>query len=155
MGGGDCPGPCAPHACAQPTDQVQRDKTVEGLYCKRPIQCLPSSELLTPPPPRCPASLYPLAFGAGGGQTGWVEGGGGVGVNTVVRKTPDTALYSIYVSTLWIRPIEGNAKSLRRKSNLHKEFAAAVYLSEGLSLLDFCPVKQCCRFLNLLPYTER
>jgi hypothetical protein len=24
---------------------------VEGLYCKRPIQCLASSEILTPPPP--------------------------------------------------------------------------------------------------------
>ncbi len=30
-------------------------KTVEGLYCKRPVQCLSSS-----------------AFGAGGGQTRWV-----------------------------------------------------------------------------------
>jgi hypothetical protein len=35
----------------------------------------------------------------------------------------------------------GNAKSLRRKSNLHKKFAVAVYLSEAPSFLDFCPVK--------------
>ncbi len=27
---------------------------VEGLYCKRTIQCLASSELLTPPPPSPP-----------------------------------------------------------------------------------------------------
>ncbi len=37
---------------------------VEGLYCKRPIQCLASSEILTP---------HPLTFGAGGGHTRWVE----------------------------------------------------------------------------------
>ncbi len=42
--------------------------TVKGLYCKRPIQCLASSEILTP---------HPLtAFGAGGGHTRW--GGEGV-----------------------------------------------------------------------------
>ncbi len=34
--------------------------TVEGLYCKRPIQCLASSEILTPHPPHRPASVYPL-----------------------------------------------------------------------------------------------
>ncbi len=27
---------------------------VEGLYCKRPIQCLASSEVLTPPSPHRP-----------------------------------------------------------------------------------------------------
>ncbi len=32
---------------------------VERLYCKRPIQCLASSKILTPPPPHCPASVYP------------------------------------------------------------------------------------------------
>jgi hypothetical protein len=30
---------------------------VEGLYCKRAIQCLASSEILTPPPPHRPASV--------------------------------------------------------------------------------------------------
>jgi hypothetical protein len=73
---------------------------VEGLYCKRPIQCLASSKLLTPPPPHRPASLYPPAFGAGGGHTRWVERGGG----SIARKTPNTALYSLYVSTLCFRP---------------------------------------------------
>jgi hypothetical protein len=38
--------------------------TVERLYCKRPIQCLASSKILTPPHrPHRPASVY---FGAGG-----------------------------------------------------------------------------------------
>ncbi len=50
-----------------------------------------------PPPPHPLASVYhpPLVRGedtlAGG------RGGGG----SIVRKTPDTALYSLYVSTLW------------------------------------------------------
>jgi len=70
-------------------------RIVEGLYCKRPIQCLASSEILTP---HRPASVDPLAFGAGGGHTRWVERGWGVN-SSIVRKTPDTALYSIYVST--------------------------------------------------------
>ncbi len=48
---------------AQHDNLPVRDSTVEGLYCKRPIQCLASSEILTP---HCPASVYPPAFGAGG-----------------------------------------------------------------------------------------
>jgi hypothetical protein len=55
---------------------------LEGLYCMRPIQCLASSEI----------------FSAGGGHTRWVERGWG----SIVRKTPDTALHSIYVSTLCV-----------------------------------------------------
>ncbi len=40
--------------------------TVEGLHCKRLIQCLPSSHR--------PASVYPPPpVGAGGGPTDWVE----------------------------------------------------------------------------------
>jgi hypothetical protein len=71
---------------------------VEGLYCKRPIQCLASSELLTPRP-------------------GWRGVGG-----SIVRKTPDTALYSIYVSTLWCQsyiriPRNGGGGSLSTKEN--------------------------------------
>ncbi len=53
--------------------------SVEGFYCKRPIRCLASSEILTPPPPW--ASGYPPpppAFGAGRGHTRWVESGWGV-----------------------------------------------------------------------------
>jgi hypothetical protein len=43
---------------------------LQGLYCQWPIQCLASSEILTPPPL--------TAFGAGGGHTRWVERGWGV-----------------------------------------------------------------------------
>jgi hypothetical protein len=52
---------------------------VEGLYCKRPIQCLASSEILTPPPhPLTARRVYPPAFGAGGGHTRLGERGWGV-----------------------------------------------------------------------------
>jgi hypothetical protein len=40
-------------------DHLSNTPSVEGLYCKRPIQCLASSEILTPPPPpHRPASVY-------------------------------------------------------------------------------------------------
>jgi hypothetical protein len=53
-------------------------KRVEGLYCKRPIQCLASSEILTPHPSTPGVHCTPPpAFGAGGGHTRWVEGVGG------------------------------------------------------------------------------
>jgi hypothetical protein len=57
----------------------------EGLSCKRPIQYLASSEMCTP---RlwCRGRTYSL------GERGW---------GSIVRKTPDTALYSINVRTLW------------------------------------------------------
>jgi hypothetical protein len=57
---------------------------------------------IDPPPPHRPASVYPPPPRLwSGGRThslaGWRGGG-----ETIVRKTPDTALYSIiYVSTLW------------------------------------------------------
>ena len=54
-------------------------KRVEGLYCKRPIQCLASSEILTPHPSTPGVHCTPPpAFGAGGGHTRWVERGWGV-----------------------------------------------------------------------------
>jgi hypothetical protein len=58
---------------------------VERLYCKRPIQCLASFEILTPPSPHRPASVYPPAFGAGGGHTHWVERGWGVNSSEEAR----------------------------------------------------------------------
>ncbi len=73
-------------------------KRVEGLYCKRPIQCLASSEILTLHPLTArQVCVYPPPLVRGGNTlAGWR--GGGV---SIVRKTPDTALYYIYVSTLW------------------------------------------------------
>jgi hypothetical protein len=58
---------------------------------------------IDPTPPHRPVSVYPpppLAFGAGGDTLAGWRGDGG----SIVRKTPDTALYStcIYVSTLWL-----------------------------------------------------
>jgi hypothetical protein len=41
---------------------------------------------------------------------------------------------NVYHSNLRIRLIEGDAKSIRLKSNLGKDFAAAVYFYEALSL---------------------
>jgi hypothetical protein len=56
----------------------------------------------------------------------------------------DTALYSTYVSTLCctvsgrrIRLIEDNAKYLRLKSDLERDFVAAVYLFEAPSTPRF------------------
>ncbi len=48
---------------------------------------------IDPPPPHCPASVYPPAFEAGGRTHSL--GGEGVGVSIA-----ETALY--YVSTLWV-----------------------------------------------------
>jgi hypothetical protein len=47
---------------------------VEGLYCKRPIQCLVSSKILTPPPHLSPPGECV------GGHTRWVERGWGVNI---------------------------------------------------------------------------
>ncbi len=63
---------------AQTIHEESTVRTVEGLYCKRPIRCLASFEILTPPPHHRPASVYPPAFGAEGGHTCWVERGWGV-----------------------------------------------------------------------------
>jgi hypothetical protein len=64
---------------------------------------LASSKILTPQSPHRPANVYPTAFGAWGGHTRWVERGGG---GSIFWKTPDTALYSTYVSTLCTHPLE-------------------------------------------------
>ncbi len=116
---------------------------VERLYCKRPIQCLASSRILTPPPPQ-PASVYPPPLV--GGKDHWDryetflrrthslggEGGGG----SIFWKTPDTALYSIYslhstyVSTLCMggtlqdkQPRHPGCACRIAKSPLHTRFS--------------------------------
>ncbi len=55
---------------------------------------------IDPPPPHCPASVYGGTSGVVGGHTRWVERE--VGGGSIFWKTPDTALYSTYVSTLWL-----------------------------------------------------
>jgi hypothetical protein len=70
---------------------------VERLYCKRPILWLESSKILTPHPPRRPASVYPPPLVRGEDTLAGWRGGGG----SIFWKTQDTALYSTYVSTLW------------------------------------------------------
>ncbi len=49
---------------------------------------------IDPPTPSPPGEC---AFGAGEDTLAKLRGGGG----SIVRKTPDTALYSIYASTSW------------------------------------------------------
>jgi hypothetical protein len=70
---------------------------VERLYCKRPIQCQASSKIFTPPPPTLPGECVPPRLWCGG-RTHSLSGEGGGG--SIFWKTPDTALYSRYVSTL-------------------------------------------------------
>jgi hypothetical protein len=62
------------------------------------------------PPPPLPASVYPPPLVRGEGTLAGWRGGGG----SIVRKTPDIALYSIYVSTLvlWLGPYTYRAQSL-------------------------------------------
>jgi hypothetical protein len=53
---------------------------------------------IDPPPPPCPASVYPLAFGAGGGEdtlAGWK--GGGVGVVGQYLGRCQTQLCTLYM----------------------------------------------------------
>ncbi len=56
------------------------------LYCDQ-LECEELQRRVCPPP----------ASGAGGGHTRWVERGG---EGSIFWKTPGTALYSTYVSTL-------------------------------------------------------
>jgi hypothetical protein len=55
---------------------------------------------IDPPPPHRPASVYPLVRGKDT-LAAWMDGEG-VGGGSIFWKTPDTALYSAYVSTLWL-----------------------------------------------------
>ncbi len=61
--------------------QSQKIPTVEGLYCKMPIQCLASSKILIPHPPTARrVCTPPSACGAGGGHTRWGERGWGFNI---------------------------------------------------------------------------
>ncbi len=67
--------------------------TVERLYCKRPIQCRASSKYW---PPTARRVSNPRLWCRGRTHSLGGEGDGG----SIFWKTPDTALYSTYVSTL-------------------------------------------------------
>ncbi len=73
--------------------------TVEGLYCKRPNQCLASSKILTPHPltARRVCTPPPPAFGAGEDKLAGWRGGGG---QYFGRRRHCSVLYNTYVSTL-------------------------------------------------------
>ncbi len=53
---------------------------VEGLYCKRPIQCLASYKILTPPPHPLTARRYPPPLVRGEDKLAGWKGGGGVNI---------------------------------------------------------------------------
>jgi hypothetical protein len=72
--------------------EMKQGESVEGLYCKKPIQYLASSEILTPPHPLSTQRVCPPPH-TRQGVRGW---------GSIVQKTPDTALYSIFVSILWV-----------------------------------------------------
>ncbi len=75
--------------CSQPPRFLS---IVEGLYCKRPIQCLASSEILTPTPSP-PGQCVSPAFGEGGGHTRWVERGWGINSSEDARHC--SVLYTV------------------------------------------------------------
>ncbi len=88
-------------------DKVSWDPAAEGLHCKRPIQCLASPEILTPHPLTARRVCTPCLWC--GGRTPALGGegdGGSIFLNT--------ALYSIYVRTLWIRQTYGFGLEKRR-----------------------------------------
>ncbi len=72
---------------------------VERLYCKRPIQCLASSKILTPHPltAQCVSP-----FGAREGHTRWLERG--VGVNFLEDARHSSVLYICKDFVVWHVP---------------------------------------------------
>jgi hypothetical protein len=70
----------------------EREYSVEGLYCKRPIQCLASSEILTPHPLTARRVCTPQPLVRGGGRTHSL-GGKAVGVNSSVDARHCSVLY--------------------------------------------------------------
>ncbi len=72
------------------SDALALVSLVERLYCKRPIQCLASSKILTPTPHR-PASMYPPPLVHGEDTlSGW---SGGWGVNNLEDARHCSVLY--------------------------------------------------------------
>jgi hypothetical protein len=71
---------------------------VEGLYCKRPIHCLASSEILNPHPSP-PGECVPPSLGAGVRHTRWVERGWGVNSSEDARHCSVLYICKYFVVT--------------------------------------------------------
>ncbi len=85
------------------TDPVLWFRQCKRLYCKRPIQCLASSKILTPTtPPHSPASVYPPPLLTGEDTLAGRRGGWG----SIFWKTRDIGLasYSNNLSTVGKQP---------------------------------------------------
>jgi hypothetical protein len=77
--------------------------TVEELYCKRPIQCLAFSEMLTPHP----LTARRVCTGAGGGHTRWVMRGWGsiVSRGSIVNSSEDARHCKYFVFSTYTKDI--------------------------------------------------
>jgi hypothetical protein len=89
------------------------------------------------PPPHTARPVHPSAFGAGGGHTRWVERGWGVNSS---GKTPDTALYSIYVSTLCLATSGDQAQGRTMGNVSHWDsFYSSLYVYDKRNFLNRHP----------------
>ncbi len=99
-------------------------KAVERLYCKRPIQCLASSKILTPPPPSPPGECLsppPRLWCEGRTHS---QGGEGVGGGSIFWKKPDTALYSVHIYCKYFVPIADRFRRTRMGSALSQKLVS-------------------------------
>ncbi len=115
---------------------------VEGLYCKRPTQCLASSEILTPQPSP-PGECVPLppAFGAGGVLCGvW----GRNGIVYVRNKEQVLEVYFVYLhlSVLHVSPILFDVQ--------HVAETASINSDEWRSCIERMPFRPCLHNNELL-----
>ncbi len=90
---------------------------------------------IDPTPPHRPARLYPPRLWCGGRTHSL--GGEGVG-GSIVRKTPDNALYSIYVRTLCVYLTQEGWQLGRRYGKLYTSFTS-IGFSFSYRKGKFCP----------------
>jgi hypothetical protein len=93
--------------------------SVERLYCKRPIQCLASSKILTPipsPPGECVPPPPPRLW-CEGGHTRWVETGWGVNILEDARHSSVLYIcqYFVLVSETSLSSAQRELKDTERK----------------------------------------
>jgi hypothetical protein len=100
---------------------------VERLYCKRPIQCLASSKILTPHPLTAGRVCFPRLW-RGGGHTHWVERGWGVNILEDARHSSVLYICKYFVSLPFVstatRVVEGagGPEAADHQSYLNKNF---------------------------------